>query len=289
MTPLAYAQERGWPVFPLVWRGSDRKKPIVDKELELEHGFHDATLDREHIERIWCRYPSALIGIPTGKITRIGILDIDVKNPRKYGPDSLEALGHSIAEVTWIVHTPSGGWHRWYDPGYRAIPSTTHKLGPGLDTRFEGGYLVAPSPGSGYCWDLDYNPDTIPLASAPVWLIPPEPKPAIARGKPIKPVEGLSPYADAAIERACQAIRHAPDGLQRETLRDQSFSIGTLAGAGGIPADFARRALIDAGCGMPSYDPHKPWTEKEVIRVVDGCFAAGLARPRSLTGGRAAR
>ena len=99
----------------------------------------------------------------------------------------------------------------------------------------------------------------------------------------------MSPYADAAIERACQAIRNAGDGTQRQTLRDESFSIGTLAGAGAIPESFARAALIDAAGGMTSYNANDPWTPKEIERVVSGCFAAGLAHPRATTDGRTRR
>jgi hypothetical protein len=121
----------------------------------------------------------------------------------------------------------------------------------------------------------------LPLALAPAWLIPPLPDAeTLASVAPVRPCEGLSPYADAAIELACQAIRRAANGQQRVTLLKEAFTIGTLAGAGGIPQAFARAALIDAGYGMSNYDPHEPWTGKEIARVVDGAFIAGCRRPR---------
>jgi hypothetical protein len=229
------------------------------------------------------------VGVATGA-SHLAVLDVDIKDPKKYGPDSLEANGHSIVDDTWIAHSSSGGWHYYYDPGELDIPSTSHTLGLGLDVRASTGYIIAPAPGTGYSWDPINNPDTVPLARAPAWLIPPAPEPKlIASTKPIKPVAGLSPYGDAAIEHACQAIRRAADGQQRTTLLKESFTIGTLAGAGGIPESFARAALIDAGCGMPSYNPHEPWTKKEIERVVYGAFDAGVARPRPTIERRARR
>jgi len=279
---LAYADKFDWWVLPCQWRaGPHRKQPL------LEHGFLGASNDPQQIKVWWTRWPAALIGVAT-EAAVLAVLDVDVKDPRKYGPDSLDELGHSILDVTPIAHTSSGGWHVYYDRGALDIPSSTHRLGPGLDVRGRGGYIIAPSPGSGYWWDPHYNPDTVALAPAPEWLIPPVRKPETIARKPIKPVVGLSPYADAAIARACLAIRGAADGQQRVTLLRESFSIGTLAGAGGIPEAFARAALIDAGYGMASFDPRHPWTGKEIARVVDHAFHAGIAHPRPTSSGRAA-
>lgn len=263
----------GEPVFPA--------KPWPDKGPLTNHGFYDASTDPAVIEAWWRRWPHALIAIATGA-AGIAVLDVDAKDPRRFGPDSLELLGHAVPD-TWIAHTPSGGWHHWFDAAGRDVPSTTGKLGPGLDVRAQGGYIIAPTPGSAYRWDPHRNPETLPLAPVPDWLIPPPPKPVV-HAKPVRPCIGLSPYADAAIERACTAIRDAPHGQQHQTLARECFSIGTLAGAGGIPEDFARLALIDAGLGMPSYNPRDKWIQKTVERTVRECFAAGLARPRSTIG-----
>lgn len=280
---LAYVEKFGWSLFPC-WEvvGERRKKP------RITHGFLDASNNPAQIEAWWTTWPEALIGVATGA-SHLVVLDVDVKDPTKYGPDSLDRLGHSILDNTWIAHSQSGGWHCYYDAGGLDIRSTTGAIGPGLDVRARGGYIIAPSPGSGYTWDPFYNPDnTIALVKAPAWLIPPVPAPeTIARAKPIRPVDGLSPYADAAIEFACQAIRHAPDGQQRVTLLKEAFAIGTLAAVGGIAPAFARAALIDAGYGMTNHRPREPWTGKEIARVVNGAFDAGIARPRSTAGGRA--
>jgi hypothetical protein len=280
---LYYAAKFGWFVFPCIWRpGPKRKQPLIKDQ----HGR--ASRDPQQITVWWTEWKEALIGVSAGRKSGVCVLDIDVKRPGEYGFDTLEELGHLPLPNTPMQHTASGGLHLLFAQGDEKIRSTTGKLGPGLDVRSDNNHFIAAVPGSGYSPDPHYNLETVPLAPAPSWLNPPLPK-LTTPAKPVRPCEGLSRYADAAIERACQAIRHAPHGAQYPTLRDQSFSIGTLAGAGGIPAAFARAALIDAAAGMVSYDARDPWTQREIERVVNGCFAAGLANPRPVEAPRRAR
>lgn len=225
---LAYAAN-GWPVFPCApW---PRKTPLT------ENGFHDATRDKAAI-REWCRRgPRALIAIPTGRASGFVVLDVDVKSDKAYGFDSLGELGHAILPMTPTVHTASGGLHLYFNPGPHLIRNTEgargRGIGPGLDWRGEGGYVILPSPGSGYQWDPHWNLDTAPLAPVPAALLPREPEPRPAAPRPMLRTSGLSPYADGALDRACRAIIVAPCGEQETTLHNESFAIGTLAAAGG--------------------------------------------------------
>lgn len=252
-----------------------------------------ASVDPAPITGWWRKWPAALIGVSAGIKSRVICLDVDVKKADQNGFDTLERLGLRIPE-TPTQHTASGGVHHLFDPGDVRIRTTTGVLGRrrgadgkwisgGLDVRSDGGHFIAAAPGSGYSWDPFLNLDTLPLAPAPLWLNPPEPV-IIRPPKSVRPCTGLSPYAEGAIARACKAIRTAGDGTQRDTLVKQSFSIGTLAASGGIPADYARRMLIAAGCDMVSYNPADRWTVKEIERVVNGCFAGGMAHPRPTVG-----
>jgi hypothetical protein len=98
--------------------------------------------------------------------------------------------------------------------------------------------------------------------------------------EPIKPVKGLSPYGEAAVNGACEAIYRAPRGEQEKTLNDQCFAIGTLVGANAVPREVALRALLKAGHAMPSYDPNFPWRPEEVDFKIRRAFTAGLQHPR---------
>lgn len=142
---------RGWPVLPL--KG---KLPLAGT-----HGVLDATLDVAAIQR-WP--PNVNIGIATGN-GRV-VLDID-----QHGVDGSESLfelerRHERLPRTVSVTTPRGGQH-FYFVTDAPIRCSVGKLGPGLDVRGEGGFVVAP-PAIGYEWDVAR--EELELAPLPVWL-----------------------------------------------------------------------------------------------------------------------
>jgi Bifunctional DNA primase/polymerase, N-terminal len=268
----------GWPVFPCRWLGPNRKCPLT------LHGFHDATRDESIIRAWWQRRPLALIGIPTGRAIGAVVLDIDVKRADANGFDSLNALGVAILPATPMVHTASGGLHVYLAPPHGVdIRNTAGKrgagIGPGLDWRSDGGYVIAPAPGSGDEWDPDWNFDTVALAPTPKGLLPRVTE-QVSATRPVKPATGLSPYAEAALDSACRRIIAAPPGQQEATLNAEAFAIGTLAGAWVIPSDFARRAVIWAAHRMPDHDPRRPWHARQIENKVNRAFDDGMRRPR---------
>jgi putative DNA primase/helicase len=281
MTPLdaalAFAR-RGWPVFPCHWQGERRKRPLV------EGGFHAATTDEAQIREWWTRWPDALIGVPTGRMPGFIVLDIDVKDDRANGYDTLDALGFAILPETPMVHTASGGLHLYFIvPDHPEIRNTAgargRGVGLGLDWRAAGGYVIVPSPGSGYTWDPHWNLDSVPLALVPAALLPREAERS-ELSSAVEPAVGLSPYADAALDDACRRIIAAPVGAQEHTLNAECFAIGTLAGAGAVPADFACRVLIRAARRIPDHDSRRPWRAREIEAKVVRAFEDGMRRPR---------
>jgi hypothetical protein len=274
---LDYAR-RGWPVFPCFWQGKRKKRPLV------ERGLHAASCDGWQIRDWWRRWPDALIGVPTGRASGFVVLDIDVKGAVN-GFDTLCDLGFAILPDVPIAHTASGGLHLYFEPPkHPEIRNSTGErgcgIGRGLDWRGEGGYVIVPSSRSGYHWDSQRDLDTAPLAPVPTALLPREPPRPTATARPVKPTAGLSPYAEAALHGACRHIIEAPAGEQETTLNNEAFAIGTLAGAGGIPSDFARRALIWAARQMPDYDHRHPWRAAEIERKVNRAFEDGMRHPR---------
>jgi hypothetical protein len=276
-TALEYAA-RGWPVFPCHSEGSLRKRPLT------HNGFHGASTDRARIETWWRWRPDALIGVPTGKLIGAVVLDIDTKDDQCNGYDTLEDLGHSILPETPMSHTASRGVHVWFANPERELKCSAGLIGPGVDVRATGGYVIVPSPGSGYEWDPICNFDTVPLAQAPDWLWPVKPSRPPSNA-PISPVVGLSPYGKAAIAHACDAIVRAGPGRgpgqgQECTLNSECYNIGTLAGAGGVPQDIALRALLRAAHTMPDYEPDYPWRPEEIEAKVKRAFQEGMKNPR---------
>ncbi len=99
--------------------------------------------------------------------------------------------------------------------------------------------------------------------------------------------EGLSPYGAAALRSAAEKILAAPNGRQEATLNAEGFSIGRLAGAGGVPVALALEVLATAARQIPNYKPNDPWHpakgEDAAEAKVRQAFTAGLARPRATT------
>jgi hypothetical protein len=220
----------------------------------------------------------------TGRDSRFVVLDIDVTYAGRNGFDSLDALGFAILPDTPMAHTASGGLHLYFAPPDHVEIGCTEGargcgIGPGLDWRGEGGYVIAPSPGSGYAWDPHWHLDSVPLSPVPPALLPRLPKPRDLV-QPTNPTTGLSPYAEAALDSACRNILAAPAGQQEATLNVECFAIGTLAGAGAIPVEFACRVLVWAARRIRDHDPRRPWRTVEIERKVDRAFGDGMRQPR---------
>jgi hypothetical protein len=131
---LAYAR-RGIPVFPCEPGG---KKPLT------YNGFWDASAEVSRIEAWWGRWPDANVGIPTGE--RSGLLVLDVDSDAG-GPESLVLLERTNGPLppTAKARTGGGGVHVFFKyPAGETVRNSAGKLGPGLDARGEGGYVVAP-------------------------------------------------------------------------------------------------------------------------------------------------
>lgn len=131
---LKYAK-RDIPVFPLRPGG---KKPLTPR------GFKDATTDPEQIRRWWKRWPEANIGIPTGERSGLWALDRDAYKPGAMSREALEREHGPIPQTT-TVGTGRGGFQYLFRyPAGSGIRNSAGELGPGLDVRGEGGYIVAP-------------------------------------------------------------------------------------------------------------------------------------------------
>lgn len=159
---LEYAKLR-WPVFPL--------RPRDKRPLSL-HGFHDATLDIDQINRWWTEVPDAGIGIATGRVSGVIVLDVD---PRNGGNESLAAIRAQYEpwEPTPETQTGGGGLHFYFKHPGGLLPSA--KPWPGIDIKSDGGYVAAcpsihPS-GIQYQWGTDMGPDRRTLQPAPDWLV----------------------------------------------------------------------------------------------------------------------
>ncbi|WP_298863727.1 bifunctional DNA primase/polymerase [uncultured Gimesia sp.] len=157
---LEYAG-KGIKVFPCV---PGDKKPLGSL---APHGCKDATTDEEIIVTWWEAEPTANIGLSTDGLL---VVDIDGHN-NEWLTNSEKLSGLSDGAIS---ETPSGGRHYVF-LGDEELRNTTGTLARNVDTRANGGYIVAaPSVVNGkpYKWldgcELDSRDN---LATVPDWII----------------------------------------------------------------------------------------------------------------------
>ena len=133
-------------------------------------GFKNATLDAVQIAKWWSEKPNAQIGIPTGEVNGLFVVDVD-------GPKGERAAEKLNLPSTFTVQTRPGRYQLWFEQakGTRSR-STASVIAPELDTRGDGGYVVAP-PSVHHVTGKPYQVvKNLPWASAPGFLLNPSAK-----------------------------------------------------------------------------------------------------------------
>lgn len=130
----------GFSVIPV----ARNKKPLIEWKK-----YQNQKPTREKVSEWWTKFPKANIGIVTGKISDLIVIDID---PRHGGTD--EAF-KNIKTVK--AKSGGGGWH-YYFKYQKGIP-TGAQVQPGIDIRSDGGFIIAPpsihSSGQKYMWEVE--------------------------------------------------------------------------------------------------------------------------------------
>jgi hypothetical protein len=155
---------RGWGIVPIESRG---KRPLVRWE-----EFQRRLPLQEDVRGWFRRWPNANLGIVTGKISGLAVIDVD---PRHGGAEALSALECTYAQLppTASVLTGGGGRHLYFSCPGEPLRSRV-ALAPGIDLRAEGGLVVAPpsihSSGGRYRWERCDPSDKTPMPTLPGWL-----------------------------------------------------------------------------------------------------------------------
>lgn len=187
----------GWHVLPVHWilddgRCSCREVPWMPPcEAPGKHPIHTdwdtaASNDGEQVARWWADHPRANVGIATGALSGIWVLDVDEGVRKdgtfKEGLDSLMRMTGEYGDLpeTFTVRTGGGGSQFYFQipPGIEIISRSGNRdksvfpLGddyPDIDTRGRGGQVVAPPSRSG---KGPYEIETdVPVAETPPWLL----------------------------------------------------------------------------------------------------------------------
>ncbi|WBB48409.1 bifunctional DNA primase/polymerase [Verrucosispora sp. WMMA2044] len=293
--------ERGWHVFPL--RPDDKRPAFPDHAAEQctgrdprcraagRHiGWEDrATTDLDRIRRAWSARPYG-IGIACGP-SRLVVIDLDIRKPGQTMPPGYHGHGCGLTvltalaarhggtiDPTYTVTTGRRGTHLYYQHPTTGptLRNTTATLGPMVDTRAAGGYVVAAGSTVAtrpYTVDLDTDP-----APLPTWLadlLAPAPLP------PQRPVvvdlgtNRAGAYVRAAIAREVDRVTGAAPGERNRSLYVAAVALGQLVAGGALTEDDAQSVLEQAAvsAGLRT---------AEAYRTVRSGLTAGARRPRQV-------
>jgi len=149
---------------------SPGKHPAIPWQRFQKHKIDDAQLD------IWfgpgAMYERLNIGIITGAISgNVFVVDVDI-GPGKQGDDSFEELQLANDDLPITLESKTGGGGRQFflrAPAGMPIVTDKNVLGPGIDVRGEGGFVVAPPSlhKSGRRYEMDWEE----IADSPAWLL----------------------------------------------------------------------------------------------------------------------
>jgi hypothetical protein len=257
---LAYARG-GWPVFPL-----HNKKPfeIISPGVK-SHGYKDATTDEETIRAWWTYHPGATIGLATGSVSGVIVLDIDP--PEGYYNLKRLQTTYSPLPDTRRSRTGNKGLHYFFEyPNdgntYRnAVGLGSHE---GVDIRATGGYVVLPPSmlygRLAYKWA---NPQT-PIAPLPTWLS--ELMTSERQQRELTP-QKLSFARDPGEKWLQQAIAKAKEGNRN----DVGFWLACQLRDDGIPELQARSIILTYANLAP--EGREEYSSKEAIASVRSAYS----------------
>lgn len=265
-TAERYATVYGWAVFPLSPRS---KVPYAGTS-----GLLDATRDPERI-REWRSLINGggrpNLGIATGRISGIVVIDID---PDHGGDDTWHALivQHGDYPETIESLTPRGGRHIYFLlPDGCVIRNSAGKLGPGVDVRGDGGYVVAPPSvgqnGRGYEWEISSNPDDGAVAAPlPGWLR------ELIEDKPGRPAAIVGAVSQGLPQGIPQGQRNSHMASLAGTMRRRGMSEAAILAA--LTAENERceppLPLDEVHAIARSVARYAPGAASNVVSIVNG-------------------
>lgn len=251
---LYYASLK-WPVFPLVPR---EKIPLFSKK-QGGNGSLDATTDAAQITAWWTAHPDANVGLATGGASGLYVVDID-------GPEGEASLArYGDLPATPESRTGKGRHLLFHWPDGR---NSAGKLGPKIDTRGAGGYIVA-------------APSVHPNGGKYRWAV----SPAAAEVQPLPAAmaDVLTAVAGAIVPEGARgsAIDVVLNGVQ-EGGRNQALTeyVGRLFAKG-----LRELEVLEVARGVNATKFSPPLGNSEVEAVVKSVAAAHLRNhgPRVLT------
>ena len=292
LAPAIRYAEHGWPVFML----GRSKRPVANcptcanagQDHDSQacdcltcHGFYAATTDPLRVAGIVAAVPGGQLALRTGAASGLVVLDID---PRNGGTDTLNGLiRDGLVPPTAYVVTGSGGLHLYYRHPGQPVGCSQGKpgqgLGPGVDVKADGGYVVLPPSvhprtGRPYRWAPGRTVQEMPPALVERCARP-APAPVVLPAAPHTPTStreagGIS-HPDRLLAVLVDKVTGAPEGARRTTLYGAARGVARMVKADAIDKAEAITVLTDAGRRAEQ-------TDRDIRAAIRGGFhAEGVA------------
>jgi hypothetical protein len=216
----------GLSVFPVRFMGGSKLSYVSAKAGNGNSwGF---SRDKHELQDYWRRWPKAGIGLPTGAVNGIFVLDVDTK-AGGHKHDGMPALLQLERENATLfarrATSPTGGLHLYFQMPGGGLRITSREIVPGIDVKGDGGFIVAPPtvrPGKG-SYEWLHTIGGARIRRAPQWLIDIVAEiPRVARSAPVSNIDPAS--CDPMMLAAMQAdsgmgiSRDVADNLAPEDL-----------------------------------------------------------------------
>lgn len=222
-----------------------------DKTPATPHGFKDASNDPSVVASLFKR-GGERAGLWPGASDLV-VVDIDVKDG---GDGDAEWQDLDPGLPTPEVLTPSGGRHLYFrKPAGLEFDNT--KLSGSIDIRSDGGYVLLPTEGSGYEWELGWEGAWCPQCE---WIHP------LLDYAPQFPEELIRYLREQKVKakEPVNAEQPIPAGARYDTL----FRLGRKMRFNGMPETAIREALLATNSERCQPPHQKEYVVNHILRSV---------------------
>ena len=231
----------GFSVIPLVTKD---KRPLIAWE---DHQQRKAA--EEEIKAWWWEWPDANVGIVTGAISSLVVIDLDSAKAKNKLKELLPGY-----DLTTVPRSRTGkGWQLFFKHPGVTISNRAGVI-PGLDVRGDGGYVVAPPSihpnGKDYKWEVPINGE---LPKLPVELF-----------KLISSPNASNENGYRERFKTAEALAGVPEGQRDETI----FRLACKLRSADVPEDMASTLILEAAGNC-----HPPFSEIIAIEKVRRAYS----------------
>ena len=232
---------KGKPVFPV----DQTKKPLVAWKQ-----YQDQVPTRQEVTSCWTQWPEANIGMATGRLSGLMVVDCDSEEAAK-------RFIESYPEARRTLQAQTGRGAHFYFCFEDGITNDAGKLlGPGIDIRGQGGFVIVPpsihANGKAYQW-LNRN-EPLPLPSKLREIL-------VTRSKTAPPSNGENGYRERF--NTAEMWEGVPEGERDNKLFRYACSLRSL----NTPRDVAEELVLKAASRC-----EPPFPEREALEKISNAY-----------------